>query len=66
EEDVLAYAAAWDVPYLDITAEAELTPASFIDTSHIWDMDAAKRYTRVLASHLAALIKNTQLDREEW
>lgn len=65
EEDVRAYAAAWDVPYLDITAEAELTPEAFIDTSHLWDMDAAKRYTRVLASHVAALMKNTQIDRED-
>ena len=64
ENDVRTHAETWGVPYLDITAEAELAPGEFIDTSHIWDTDAAKRYTRVLAAHLAAFMKNPQTGRE--
>ncbi len=64
EKDVRAHAETWGVPYLDMTAEAELAPGEFIDTSHIWDTDAAKRYTHVLAAHLTALIKNPHTGKE--
>lgn len=65
EKDVRAFAESWKVPYLDITAEAELAPDEFIDTGHIRDMEAAKRYTRVLASHLIPLTGNMQTKQEK-
>jgi len=64
ERDIRAFVKAWNVPYLNINAEAQLVPSEFIDTSHLRDAKAAERYTRVLASHLASLISSEQTDQE--
>ena len=53
--DAEALARSPRVDFGDLRDEAELTPADFVDASHVNNPDARSRYTRALAKRLAAL-----------